>query len=102
MSSRLRLIAVINRTYADIVTFQIPKSMLDMLKVFQFPDRIKTVAAESIIAEVFHAIAIITAVKIDIAGGFPVFVKRVQEVAPDAPLSRNIMLENVQSVICQP
>jgi hypothetical protein len=72
------------------------------IQVFQFPDRIKTVATESVIAEVFHPVTIIAAVEIDIAGGFPVFVERVQEVAPDAPLSRNTMPENIQSVICQP
>jgi hypothetical protein len=70
------------------------------IQVFQFPDRIKTVAAESVVAEVFHPVTVVAAVETDIAGGFPVFAERVQEVTTHAPLSRNIMPENIQPVIC--
>jgi hypothetical protein len=69
--------------------FQNPNKIFGIaaIQVFQLPDRIKTVAAISVVAEILHPVTVIPAVEIDIARRFPVFIKRVQEVATHAHCS---------------
>jgi hypothetical protein len=63
-------------------------------------NRQKECTSKTDITEVFHAIAIIATVEIDIARRFPIFVQWVQEIATHSLLSRNVMFENVQTAIC--
>jgi hypothetical protein len=70
------------------------------IQIFQFPDNIKAVTAVSVIAGVLHPVTAAATVKPDVARRLPVFIKRVQEVAPDAPAAWNVMFEHVQTVIC--
>jgi hypothetical protein len=49
--------------------FQNPDKILwvVVIQVFQFTDRIKAVAAENVVTEVFHPVTVVATVEIDIA-----------------------------------
>jgi hypothetical protein len=66
---------------------------------FKISHKRKTVSAVWIIPKILKPVTAASAVNIDIAGGFAVFVQQVQKVMPDTPLARNVMPEYIQSVI---
>jgi hypothetical protein len=70
------------------------------IQSIQFADNIKAITAVSVIAEIFHPVTAAATVKPDVARRLPVFIQRVQEIAPHAPTARNVTFENVKSVIC--
>ena len=63
-------------------------------------DTIEAIARIIIVSKVFQTVGATPAVEIDITGGFPVFIKRVMEIATHAPLPRNVVFEHIQTVIC--
>jgi hypothetical protein len=70
------------------------------IQTFDFAYKIKAVARKIIIAKIFHAVAVVPAVEVDIAGSLTVFIERVMEIPPYTPLSRNVVFENVQTATC--